>query len=272
MLIGIAGDWHGSSGWAQTSIPRLKRAGAEEIWHLGDLQLGMRPSPEKYVDTLNYWLRITGLELFLVEGNHEGYNWIEKLPQAAPNELNITGVRSVEHIHVVPRGHIFERPGCAEPFYGIAFGGAASINVKDLVPGVNWFPQERITEEQVEATLAHLAQLRRRGVAPSVMLTHEAPQGIPALDAISAQGGWSPGEVAYADESRSRLQRVFEEVAPQLHFHGHWHTHIDEELLFNTRNSSFTTRIIGTTEEHTAHNLWLLDTETYQVSAVPRFS
>ena len=135
MRIGIAGDWHGNITWAQRALPAFKRAGAEEVFHLGDLGLGFGrvSDANAYANSLNHWLDKTGLEMNVVLGNHEGYDWVERQAADEPDQFNDEGIRRRGRLNILPRGYIFERPSALREsgvVYGLAVGGASSIDFR----------------------------------------------------------------------------------------------------------------------------------------------
>lgn len=275
MLIGIAGDWHGNIKWAQRAIPALKRAGAEVIWHLGDLGLGFGrySDANAYANSLNYWLDKVGLDMNVVLGNHEGYEWIAKQPAGEPDRFNDEGIRRRGRLNILPRGYIFELPSTSTPegvIYGLAVSGASSIDFRYRKVGFDWWLEENITPAQASRIIGRLAELRRIGVVPTIMMAHDAPFGIDELDILSRQGGWSVEELTYANQSRAQLDRIFREVMPAQFWHGHWHHYINKHVRFNHAEGtgSFETLVRGTTLEWSNRNAFILDTDTMLITPV----
>ena len=64
------------------------------------------------------------------------------------------------------------------------------------------------------------------------MVAHQAPHGIPTIDHALAGNphGWTPGDLTYADEDRTRFTAAFEAVQPKLLLHGHYHFPVDEPV------------------------------------------
>lgn len=272
MLIGIAGDWHGNIKWAQRAIPALKRAGAEELWHLGDLGVGFGRDGQAnhYAKSLNYWLDQTGLDMNVVLGNHEGYPWVSELEELPVEPYNVEGVRVKGRLRFLPRGYVFERPRGAESVYGITVSGASSIDFRYRVLGADWWLEENITPREADDIIERIRDLRRLGVDIELFFAHDAPFGIPDLDKLSKAGGWSAEELTYANQSRAQLDRIFREVMPRQYWHGHWHHYINKHVMFDQAEGEgrFMTLVRGTTMEWTKHNAFILDTDTMLIKPV----
>ena len=275
MRIGIAGDWHGNIKWAQKALPAFKRAGADEVFHLGDLGLGFGrlSDANAYANSLEYWLDKTDLDLNVVLGNHEGYEWVARQKRDEPEPYNDEGIRRRGRLAILPRGYIFERPIAAREsglMYGLAVSGASSIDFRYRRIGFDWWLHENITPAEADRIIERLTTLRRLGITPDIMLAHDAPFGISELDAISKAGGWSAEELTYANQSRTQLDRIFREVMPAQLWHGHWHEYINRLVRFGHAEGEggFSTLVRGTTMEWTNRNCWILDTDTLLIEEV----
>lgn len=281
MLIGIAGDWHGNIKWAQRAIPAMKRAGAEEIWHVGDLGVGFGRNGEAnhYAKSLNFWLNQTDLDMYVTLGNHEGYPWVAGLEELPVEPYNVEGVRVKGRLRFLPRGYIFgrpsnnnrdDRPAGQGSIFGISVGGASSIDFRYRVLGADWWLEENITPAEADSIIERVTELRRANVDLELFLAHDAPFGIPDLDKLSKAGGWSAEELTYANQSRAQLDRIFREVMPRQLWHGHWHHYINKHIMFDMAEGDgrFMTLVRGTTMEWTKRNAFILDTDTLLIKPV----
>jgi len=253
MRIGIAGDWHGNELWAERVIAALGETDATELWHLGDLGIGFgrEARAQGYVNFLAEKLDRAGLKMWVVLGNHEDYDWIERQPASAD------GIRWLRDcIGIVPRGYQFQR----ENRHCLAVSGASSIDFKQRTLGVDWWLQENITPEQADRIIETV-------IAGSidVMLCHDAPNGIPEIDLVSLQDKWDRSELHYAEHSRKQLNRIFQHVMPTQLWHGHWHRRVRQTLDFG----GFKTEIVGLEKEFMSSNLAILDTRDLSVVYVP---
>lgn len=207
--VAIAGDWHGRADWAQRAIPALGRTTPDvsTILHVGDFW-----ASEDFCRTVDYWCLRSGIQRVLVTlGNHEPYDWIAPTMTERPGEA----LRVSETVWLLPRPFRLNIGGV--PFLSV--GGAASVDRFWRRPGVDWWIDEAITDDQVDAAIAG-------GHAP-VMVTHESPHATPveAVRRILATNpqGFTPDALAYSAASRERVDRVWTAVAPRHLFHGHMH-------------------------------------------------
>lgn len=243
MRIGIAGDWHKNALWGEQAIAAFGEAKVHEIWHLGDIGfIGTVDSINWYIDKLQEALDKANLKLWIVLGNHEDYDWLERQPASADGVIWLT-----KDIAVVPRGYIFER----EKRVFLAVSGASSIDFKQRIIGHDWFLQENITRAEADAII--------ESVVPGsvdVMLCHDAPTGIPDLDMQALKPGWDTAEKHYAEVSRKQLNRIFQHTMPTQLWHGHWHRRVRGKFNFG----GFETSIFGLDREFTDENIAVLDT------------
>jgi len=88
------------------------------------------------------------------------------------------------------------------------------------VPGVEWWPDEAITDEHVSLALA--------GGLADVMLTHESPARTPVRavqDVLRVNPLGLPTQPRLESAaSRARVAQVWHAVAPAVLLHGHMHT------------------------------------------------
>ena len=200
----VAGDIHGNSEWAVRHVLRAaKRRGASSILQLGDFGIWPGRDGRRFLDHLERETAAAGIPWEFVDGNHEDFD------QLLAIDPGPDGRRQVRpHIWHLPRGYRWTWGG--RTF--LALGGAASPDQADRVPGRSWWPQEEITNDDVERCVA--------GGPIDVLVCHDAP-----LD-VQRGGHWGtvPPEVAAkVRRSRERLQRVVDTCRPQLLLHGHWH-------------------------------------------------
>lgn len=124
MLV-FVGDMHGT----YAAIDRLRPfLGPDDIVvQVGDFGF--------YEGSLRYW-KETPFKVYAIDGNHEDYRIINP-------DGEVTEVR--RNLYYVPRGAVLELAGRSMAF----LGGGASIDKHWRKEGVDWFPQEEITESQV---------------------------------------------------------------------------------------------------------------------------
>jgi len=203
----VAGDWHGNTGWARTLLPALRRIdpGVSTLLHAGDWS--MEPG------TVDLLARDTGITRMLVTtGNHEPWDQIRPLLDAHPGEA----IRVSDVVWILPRPAQFRMGGVSF----VSLGGAASVDRLLRTEGLDWWPDERISDDHVEAALRMRAD---------VMVTHEPPDGTPVREARKVldtnPGGWPEETLRESAESRRRVDRVWNALKPGVLFHGHLHVY-----------------------------------------------
>lgn len=231
----ISGDWHGNVAHVQRLLPRMRRSApsVRTVLHLGDWWMNPR--------AVDYWAKVAGLERILVTlGNHEP--WPEYA--AALDENPGHAVRVSDVTWLLPRPFRFTIR--RRPF--LSLGGASSVDRLWRTPGVDWWPDEALTDEQVAAAVA--------GGKADVMLTHESPDHTPVLEVrelIEAPPGGIPwSALAESAASRRRVGAVWDAVAPRLLAHGHMH-------VWGTGSASDGRRVVSLDRDGDGANTALLD-------------
>ncbi len=223
--VAIAGDWHGSSAWVQSAIPRLHRQAPEvsTIFHLGDFGIFKERHGSGFLTAVDFWCQSAGISrVFVTPGNHE--DWGELSARFARQRAEAVQLSRV--VWVLPRGFRFTLGG----HRWMSFGGAASVDREFRTEGIDWWADEAPTELDVERAMA--------GGPVEVMLTHETVDGgTSQVENILATNpmGWAPKALAYSAESRNRVTRVWNAVHPRVLAHGHLHVKGDIELADGRR-------------------------------------
>ena len=239
----VAGDWHANIDWVGKAIPSIARdaPGVRTILHVGDFGIWAGVGGRKYLDALDFWCDRAGISRVLVTpGNHEDWNWLDKEFNSQPGKL----VSS--RVEVLPRGYRFEIGGRTFA----SFGGAASVDFEMRSAGIDWFPGEMPTEQDVERAIG--------GGPVDVLLTHETVDGgTHASEHLLRRNpmGWSPEALDYSSRSRALVTRVWERVAPKLLFHGHMH--VADKITLPTGQ-----QVISLGRDGQARNLALLELST----------
>ena len=152
----FVGDTHGDFEFVTRAIEHARRCSAEMI-QLGDWGY-IWPGSTKLKE-LSAMLVAQGVTMRFVDGNHDDHPKLRKLVSAcAPTTI-------APRLIYQPRGSVHEDE---EGTRFLFCGGAPSIDRAFRTKGRSWWPEEIITDTEIERTLS----------APSpihVLVTHDAP-------------------------------------------------------------------------------------------------
>lgn len=204
--VAVCGDWHGNVGWVRTLAPAIGRLAPDvtTILQVGDWWMDTELTDPVFLDA--------GIERVLVTlGNHEPWPRVVRALDVAPGEA----VQVSEVTWLLPRPYRFGVGGRQI----LSLGGATSVDQQWRVPGREWWAEEAITDEHVDAAIA--------GGPADVMLTHASPARTPVRavqEILSRNPTEFPDEVLVESaESRERVARVWDAVRPDVLMHGHMH-------------------------------------------------
>lgn len=258
-IVALAGDWHGSKPWASSRIMSVGARGITTVLHVGDFGIWPGPGGRGFLLSVDRTCERAGVEQVLVTpGNHEDWGRLTALWASDMRRDPETGdpmpVRLSDYVTVLPRGHAFEMAG--RRF--VSLGGAPSVDLHWRTEGRDWWPEERITEEDVERTI-------RNGAGVDVMLAHDSPDApwwSPKVAAICGtnEWGWTDRALAFADEGRRQMTQAIEGVRPRLFVHGHYH--VADEAAVRLPGADHETRIWCLNRDGQAGNVRYLDLET----------
>lgn len=205
----ITGDTHGL--YDIGKLHKIKKTINKEDYLiiLGDVALYWygNENDNTVRDLLN---EIKGTVLW-IDGNHENFDLIDKLPIT---EWNGGLVQKTNHkmIHLM-RGEVY----CIEGKTFFTFGGGHSIDKMRRVEGHSWWPREMPNTEEMNNGLNNL---RAYNYNVDYVLTHTAPANV----CKKLVSDIYPGE--------EKLQNYFSHIDKKVNydqwFFGHWH--MDKEL------------------------------------------
>lgn len=219
----LAGDTHSDMRHLQKLCMKARQFGAEAIVQLGDF--GFVWSYGDDFTKVENVVSQFGLHLYFILGNHENYDRLAELgvDHTASEMQHVT-----EHVTHLPRGFAWDVDGVRF----MALGGAFSIDKGHRKPNTEWWPEETITDADVNRSIAN--------GKVDVLLTHDAPQLPHALEMYMTSNGMvlAMGGHGYKIDSASRSNRlavtaVMQAVDPFLLVHGHFH-HAYHDILANT--------------------------------------
>jgi hypothetical protein len=257
VTVAVAGDWDSTIDWARRCIETVAGQGIHTLLHLGDFGLSPSPAGQAFLAAVDEACLEHDVTIYVTPGNHENWPAILTAPVAERNEIGLVAWFG-ERIAVLPRGHRFTLGDSTF----VSLGGAPSIDYEFRVSGVDWWPEEMITQDDVAAVVA--------GGHAEIMLAHDAPDAPWQTDKVAAvcannPGGWPAKVRAYATSGRRRLTEAFLAVEPELYLHGHYHLADRKHLKLPSRGRSC--NMVALDCEWTPGNLQFLDLTTLSLTS-----
>ena len=213
--IAAAGDWHGDATHARAAIQYAHDEGADVVVQCGDFGLWPGRGVE-YLEHVQEACERTNVDVLWLPGNHEDYDQIAEIEMAEADPFITMG--RFTRIHYIPRGARWEWWG--KRF--MAIGGAVSVDRDGRIEGKSWWPQEVITNDDVDVA-------NREPHGMDVIFSHDCPQGV-IIPGIGPDSKNRPGEdywpldaLADSQKSRVKLRRVWSVHQPKFWLHGHFH-------------------------------------------------
>ncbi|EHQ04662.1 metallophosphoesterase family protein [Leptonema illini] len=140
-----------------------------------------------------------------IDGNHEDH---VALRRAASNDA--TKVSEHYDATYIPRGFVGD---------GFVYcGGATSYDRAYRTEGLDWFPEENITDEEIRRGIRNCEGQKIR-----IMVAHET---IREAFRLIKRPNW-----IFADQNRERLEELFNAARPEIYIHGHYHFFSEYEYL-----------------------------------------
>jgi hypothetical protein len=183
----IVGDVHAEFGQLNTIIDRKH---PDLILAAGDFGYWPRIKSIKQFDSI-----ITqGTKILWIDGNHEDF-W--SLKQRTSDEI-------VPNVIYMPRGSTYTLPDGRVVLF---MGGADSIDKQYRKLGVDWFPEEIITQKDIY----DLPDVKV-DILISHTCTNEIKEKLLHLNPLKVN-----------DPSNDALSYIWNRYRPAMHFFGHWH-------------------------------------------------
>lgn len=151
--------------------------------------------------------------MWFIDGNHDDQYALRDQPREDDGTALIR-----DHIRYLPRGHRWTWHGQV----WLALGGAYSVDNTRYTPGVDWWPEEIVSDTDVGAATA--------GGPVDALITHDAPSGIGVPGYVGNPHGWSEADLLAVDRNRAAVRSVVDAVRPAQLFHGHYHVRYDAIL------------------------------------------
>ena len=186
----IHGEWHRFNLIVDSIKPSI-------ILQTGDF--GYWPSMDKH--SLSHIKLPRGTKLYWADGNHEDH-W--RLNEVKHDKKGLAEV--AKNIFHVKRGSVINLNG-----YKIMFvGGAESFDKHLRKIGYDWFPEESISNKDMETIMAYDGKV-------DIVVSHTAPGFV--ADEMNVRF-WTD---AHRTSTETALEQVFEKFRPIQWFYGHFH-------------------------------------------------
>ncbi|QNE18165.1 hypothetical protein F1D05_10005 [Kribbella qitaiheensis] len=244
--VGLIGDAHGDGGFLRGATALLAQRGCTSLVQLGNFGLIWRGtrSESRALDQLNSALTTVGLQLYVVLGTLENYDFIDSLP------CDVDGIAWISsHIGLLPRSGVAlaGSSGLADPVHAIGWlSGAASRDRRTRIPGRDWWPAELTTDAQARGLLFS-------PVSPSVVLAHEALATPDLLARLADGSGQDPRDLDYAQTAqREHTDRVLSVLDPEretLIVSGRYHLRHSERSVFRRATADGSTQAVPIRQE-----------------------
>lgn len=252
----VCGDVHGNP-WHMTYLFETAiNSDVDCIFQLGDFGLWEHYDMGAFLDLCSDLAVQNDMPLYWIDGNHENFDILRDKYGPGGTHHNPTpeGFWMVrEGVFYVPRGTRWNWSGVEI----MGLGGAYSVDKASrleeeqeilaayrlapekqnskiarlgriLAAGehVSWWPQEQLTEGDVERALSSVEPI-------DVLFTHDKP--------LNADPGWRRGLITATIPNQYKIQRVVDTLKPKLLFHGHLH-HPYERLI---SGADYATRVVS---------------------------
>jgi hypothetical protein len=255
-LIGLIGDAHGNSRFAERAITELAVRGVRQHHFLGDFGFVWNGSSTEdlLLKRVRMALDRSNSQAFVTGGNHEGYT---RLLAIEPDEEGLRWIRK-ERIALLPRGWRATSP---EGRVIASLGGANSIDRYQRQKNKSWWSEEQITESDIDALGTETVD---------VLLGHDAPiTRTLAGKLIPNEHFWDPKGLAYAHIGQQMFHRAVLNVKPALTVSGHYHVFVDTtEDFAGADGKPFTLRSVVLNIEGQFPSVAVLNTDTLELELV----
>ncbi len=247
--IAVAGDWHGSKGWACYMIRLAAEHDMHVLFQMGDFGFWPGNNGRKYLYKINKQLVEVDSFIFVTAGNHEDYRQMSRfLP--VPDMPGCTYNPEYPRIILMSRG--FRWTWAGRKF--ISVGGANSIDKDYRIEGQTWWKGEQITIQDIQHSID--------GGKVDVMFSHDLPMNIEITGHHRTADKWNAEEIEYANHSREALQKVIDVIQPEFMLHGHYHIPYKTTTELKGKDGvDYSITSVCLSMDYTGYNLGVLNVE-----------
>jgi hypothetical protein len=200
---GVVGDIHGRIGLLAPIFEAFQQHGIRDVFQLGDF--GLPDRKPDHDDLMTTYLKDLAarhdINLRALRGNHEHGRLLRERQDAEG------WVRTAPHVAVAPRIAVATSPSARIAIVG----GAGSVDRNWRYPGVNFFEDEVLSQDELDALVADAAN------SIDLVLAHDAPgaHGGTELSRRLAltSGRWLIDDLAYAQYANLIWTRAIAAIA-----------------------------------------------------------
>jgi UDP-2,3-diacylglucosamine pyrophosphatase LpxH len=209
-MLYVMGDIHGF--WEALDNLSTHLGPDDIVVQVGDFGVDRKFSDPDYLEKLFAKIQY---KLIFIEGNHEHFPTIgmwhkDQLTEIAPN------------VFYAPRGLVMELDGKLVGF----LGGAESVDKAWRTPGYDWFPEERVQQEDVDLLVKNVD-----GRQLDILFAHSPPQFV-------IKANWPPINehhwglpLGWIDESAWKVSKAFWALKPKKLYCGHMHKMVNHDNI-----------------------------------------
>lgn len=238
MLIGVVGDIHGNTRALKHALDYFAARDVKIVMQVGDFGIfPMYNDTFDFLEAINEKLFENHQTLYVIRGNHDDPDFFDN-NDVIRDTYGFGVYTEWSRIHFAPRAHVWE---FGSRVFG-QLGGAASIDRQRRQSGLDWWPDELIMKDDVEA-------LGDRNL--DYFFTHDASDYTPwGFDLI-------PQELSLL--CRKYIDSALERTKPRWHFHGHYHRKYEWVREYWTSDNR--TNVVGLDCDGTWYYYGILNTE-----------
>lgn len=222
MKVLFLGDTHGNARWLNMVFETAAGNEIDAIFVVGDFGYWEhQEGGAEFLDVVQELAVESGIDLYWLDGNHENHPLLrEKYTET--DDRGFILIRP--NVFYAPRGHRWTWDGIRF----MSLGGATSIDKRWRTEGVSWWPEEDLTQAEVDAALADPTPV-------DILLTHDKP--------LLSDPQWGQRPV-YEEllANQEKVQQVVDALTPRLLIHGHLHHRYTHDMA--DRNDHVT-RVVG---------------------------
>jgi len=205
----VTGDCHGSLMKILQFIWRFDLGSESNIVVCGDMGIYWnKDQKDAQASILNYERYCNGVNLYWIDGNHENFDIIDTFEKPMH--------KCSEHITYISRGTDMIVDINGKPAHMLFLGGADSIDKAWRVEGKSWWPQEQITEKNIENIVGEYDYVFTHCCPYSIFNSHRG---------FLCQHGGEMRDITHVSEQM--LEKLKNKITFKHWYFGHYHMNIN---------------------------------------------